>query len=126
MSKSIFVSCVYEDAQFITNLEKWAYKGLLGENVKITSETIDNRQHGYVAILNHLRPMINGASSVLVLIGRDTHNHDWIRAEVELSNSYHKQLIVARIPNTNGGIPSILVNRNVIAFHPDSIKKALL
>ena len=126
MSKSIFVSCVFEDAHHLLHLEKWAKNNLLGEGVAITHETIDNRPLGYDTIFNHLRPKINGASAILVLLGRDTHNHDWIRAEVELANSYHKKLIVARIPDTNGGIPSILANKPIISLHPDSIRKALL
>ncbi|MGP8214839.1 MAG: TIR domain-containing protein [Bacteroidia bacterium] len=126
MPKSIFISCVHEDAQHLSNLEKWAKNNLLGENVTITHETVDNRHHGYDAVFNHIRPRIEGASAVLVLVGQDTHNHDWIRAEAELANSYNKKIIIAQIPGTTGGTPQILKNKTAIPFDPNSIKKALL
>lgn len=87
---------------------------------------IDNKPYGCDAILNYIRPKIKGASAILILIGQDTHNHDWIRAEVELANNDHIKIIVASIPGTIGSTTPILSNKIIIAFDPNSIKKALL
>lgn len=125
MSKSIFVSAVHEDSNLIHNLKSWASKGLLGNGISITHETVDKRHEGYDAINKYLKRKIEGSSTVLVLIGRDTHNHDWVRAEVELANSMHKSIIVSRIPNTSGAVPSILINHPVLPFDPSSIKGKL-
>lgn len=124
MSKSIFISCVYEDSHRIKNIENWATQNKLG-NVVITSETEDNRHIGVDAIKKHIQLKIQGAAIILVLIGRDTHNHDWIRAEVELANSYHKKIVCVRIPNTMGNVPAILNNYDVISFDPDAIKREI-
>lgn len=126
MGKSIFISTIHEDSLYIKNLKKWTSKNLIGEDVKITCETEDKRQQGYNEIRNHIKPKIEGASAVVVLVGQDTHNHDWIKVEVELANSLNKKIIVARVPGTNGAIPPILNNKEVIAFDPNSIRKALL
>jgi hypothetical protein len=124
MSKSIFISCVHEDSHRIKSIENWAVQNRLGD-VVITSEKEDNRHIGVDAIKRHIQSKIQGAAVVLVLIGQDTHNHDWIRAEVELANSFHKQILCVRIPNSNGAVPPILSIYKLINFDPDSIKDEL-
>jgi len=124
MSKSIFISCVHEDSHRISSITSWAEQSRLG-NVAITHETEDNRQQGKEAIKQHLKTKIQGASCILVLVGNDTHNHDWISAEVELANSFHKEIICVRIPNSNGAVPTLLNKYKLINFDPDTIKKEI-
>lgn len=115
MSKSIFISCVHEDSHRINSIKSWAEQNRLG-SVVITSETIDNRHNGVDAIKRHLQSKIQGAAIVLVLIGQDTHNHDWIKAEIELANSFHKQILCVRVPNSNGAVPTILSKYKLVTF----------
>jgi len=68
MSKSIFISCVYEDSHRIKNIRKWAESGRLGD-VTITHETEDKRHEGKKAIKEHIKNKIRGAAVVLVLVG---------------------------------------------------------
>jgi len=124
MSKSIFISCVHEDSHRINNIKSWAEQNRLG-NVAITSETEDNRHNGVDAIKRHIQSKIQGAAVVLVLVGQDTHNHDWIKAEIELANNFHKQIICVRIPNSVGAVPSILNKFKLINFDPDTLKREL-
>jgi hypothetical protein len=124
MSKSIFISCVYEDSPRINNIKNWVEQKRLGD-VIITSETIDNRHKGVDAIKEHIQAKIQGATVVMVLVGQDTHNHDWIKAEVELANSFHKKILCLRVPNSTGAIPAILNKFKVLNFDPDTIKKEL-
>ena len=122
--KSIFISCVFEDSHRIDTIKKWV-KNKHFDNILITHETEDKRQEGKEAIKKHLINKIKGASVILVLIGQDTHNHNWIEAEVELANSFHKEIICMRVPNTNGAIPRLLVNRELISFNPEQLMKIL-
>jgi hypothetical protein len=124
MSKSLFISCVYEDSHFIDNIIKWAEKNKLGD-VTITSETEDKRLQGVAEIKKHIQSKIQGAAVIIVLIGRDTHNHDWIRAESELANSYHKSILCLRVPETSSPAPEILKKYKLVNFDPDSLKKEL-
>lgn len=124
MSKSIFISCVHEDSHRITSIEKWASEGRLG-NVAITHETEDKRPEGKEAIKQHIKSKIQGAAFIFVLVGQDTHNHDWIQAEVELANSFNKEIICIRVPHTTGAVPPLLVNKRLISFEPDAIKKLI-
>ena len=125
MSTSIFISCVYEDSHWINNIKRWSMDGLMG-NVVITHETEDNRILGKEAIKKHISNKIRGAAWILILVGNDTHNHDWIETEVELANSLHKKIICVRLPDTTGSIPRILKNYTLIPFHPYSIKKTII
>lgn len=124
MKKRIFISCVFEDNHRITSVQKWADDGRLGE-VEITHETEDKRIQGKDAIKQHIKSKIQNASVVFVLIGNDTHNHDWIASEVELANSFKKNIVCIRVPNSNGAAPPILSNYPIVNFDPDTIKKAI-
>jgi hypothetical protein len=123
MSKSIFISTVHEDSHLIATLSNWATNNRLGSNISITHETEEDKRHlGKEIIKKHIQKKIEGASIVIVLIGRDTHNHDWIKAEVELANNYNKKIICIRIPQTTGATPPILNKYQVITFEPNTIK----
>lgn len=124
MSKSIFISCVHEDSHRIKSIKKWAAEGRLG-NVVITHETEDKRPEGREAIKQHIKAKIQGAAVIFVLVGKDTYNHDWIHAEVELANSFHKEIICIRVPHTTRAVPPLLVNKRLISFEPGEIKKLI-
>lgn len=124
MSKSIFISCVYEDSYRIDAIKKWADNNRLGD-VVITHETEDKRHLGKEAIKKHIESKIRGAAVILVLVGKDTHNHEWIEAEVELANSFHKDIICVRVPETTGNVPPLLSKKTIISFDPDAVKKTL-
>lgn len=125
MSKSIFVSRVYEDKRWHDDLERWAKEGRLGFGVAVTGETSDVRQHGERAIKDHLRPYIRGSGVVLVLIGNDTHNHSWITYEIDVAHEMHKDLVLARIPGTTGAPPPNAGARPLVTWEPGALKKAL-
>jgi hypothetical protein len=125
MSKSIFISTVYEDKQKIDNVKSWAESKRLGD-IEITHESEeDKRPLGKQAVKQHLEDKIRKCSAVVVLVGDDTHNHEWIEAEVELAKKFHKPIIPVRLPNTTGGIPEILKNHTEINFKLKSLKKTL-
>lgn len=125
MSKSIFISYVYEDKDYRDKLKSWAEKKLLGENSKVTHERRDCRQQGEAAIKAELQAMIQGASVVVVLVGQNTHNHPWVNYEAECAISKNKKTIVVRIPNTSGGLPKLLSKHEEVIFDPNKIKQFL-
>ena len=124
MSKSIFVSVVHEDSHRIDSLKKWAEQNRLGD-VVITHESEDKRHIGKAAVKQHIDAKIKGAAIILAFIGDDTHNHEWIEAEIELANSYHKEIICVRIPQTTGAVPPMLNKYKLVNFDPDSLKRVI-
>ena len=124
MSKSIFISCVFEDSHRIDSIKKWVTDYRLGD-VVITQETEDKRQQGKEAVKKHIQSKIQGAALILVLVGQDSHNHEWIEAEIELANSFHKEIICVRIAHTTGAVPPLLTKKRLINFDPEAIKKLI-
>ena len=122
--KSVFVSYVFEDKRFKDKIHDWAGDGKLGA-VTVTGESKDVRQGGDSAIRNHLSPLLRGAAALLVLVGSDTHNHDWVQYEVAHAQSHHKKILVVRIPNTSGAAPPSVRKLDEIPFEPRAIREAL-
>lgn len=125
MSKSVFVSHVHEDSPHIQQLKAWNTQGLLGPGLTFTTELRDLRPQGADAIDAHLRPRIRGAGAVLVLIGNDTHNHDWVRREIELAQSFGKRLVLTRLPQTTGAPPPNALHLSLVPWQPAMLRDAL-
>ena len=123
--KSVFVSYKHEDKKQKDIVEKWAKEGRFGDNVVVTGESKDVRHHGGKAIKNHLSPKLRGASTVVVLVGDDTHNSSGVAYEVQHAKSQNKKIITVRIPDTKGGNPASLKDSDLVAFEPNAIKKAI-
>ena len=125
MTACIFVSYVFEDRSHFELVKRWAAEGRLGTNITMIGETEDARQRGENAVRNHLRPRIQGASAVLLLVGQDTHNHDWVHYELQVATSFNKKIVAARIPGTTGTLPKGFHLLSVIPLNPDTLKNAL-
>ena len=123
--KSVFVSYVYEDFQWVEKLRSWNNQGLLGQGLIITAERADVRQLGSSAINRELNEMISGAAVVLVLVGQDTHNRQWIDREIQLAVSKNKRVVVARIPMTTGGAPASVRHLQIYQLDPTGLRAVL-
>ena len=124
MPQSIFISHVHEDINYRHQVVRWIDDGHLGR-VVATSETTDVRQHGDSAIRAHLQPKIRGAAVVLGLIGQNSHNHGWVRYELQVAASLSKQIILARIPGTTGPAPEGFRNLTIHTLDPSTLRKLL-
>jgi len=125
MPASIFISHVYEDLAARDTLKNWAAKGLLGPGVVATGESGDFRQSGVGAIKRHLSPMLQGATAVIVLVGNNTHNHDWIDYEVNHARSGRKKVVAVRIAGTSGAPPKSLAGIDVVPMEANRIRHDL-
>lgn len=122
--KSIFISHVFEDKSSLDKMLKWEEKGLI-DGYTFTHEIEDQRRKGENEIKNILKDKIKGCAALLVLIGDNTHNHDWIKVEIELANNFNKKIYCVRVPNSKGKRPQILNNFKEISFHGNQILKEL-
>ena len=125
MSRSLFISHVYEDLSARDSLLKWAESGRLGDSVVAAGESKDVRHLGHQAILDELNPKLHGASAVVVLIGNDTHNHHWVEHEASYALNVNKVVVAVRIPQTSGAPPPCLRDQTLVVFEPDAIRRAL-
>lgn len=122
--KSIFISHVFEDNIHLNKMLKWKEKKLI-EDYTFNFENYDQRIKGENEIKNILKDKIKGCALLLILIGDNTHNHNWIKVEVELANSFKKKILCVRIPNSTGKKPQILNNYKEISLHSNEILKEL-
>lgn len=120
--KSIFVSYKYEDLAKKNKLKRWEERGDLGE-VRITGETKDVRQGGREAVEAHLKPKIEGMAAMLVLVGDDSHNSQWMDWEIDVAQQYNKKVLPVRIPGTTGAAPAAIRHLRTIEFNPNMIVK---
>lgn len=125
MVASIFVSHVFEDGWACEVVRQWIDSGRLGPGVVYVGESADLRALGRGVVRAHLSPLIRGASMVLLLVGNDTHNHDWIGYEVAHARSLGKKLIAMRIPNTTGASPKEAEGYSLVAFEPNAVRIAM-
>ena len=104
----IFLSYKWEDRESANVLE-----GLLkNPNNKYQHlterEQEDVRNKGENAVKNYLKGIIQDCDALICLIGNDTHNATGVRYELEAAKSLSKKIVAVRIPQTTGGLPSIL------------------
>jgi len=125
MARSVFVSFVFEDKRFFDIVQRWAEEKKFGPDVVVIGETKDVRKEGDAAVRNHLKPRIEGSSAVLLLLGANTHNHDWVKYEMSVATSFHKEIVVARIPDTSGAAPAGFQHIKPVLFDPTALKAAL-
>lgn len=126
MSKSVFISYVFEDIKHRDLLMDWSNRKLLGENIQITFERGDYRTKGEQAIKSEILSMIQGSTAVIFLIGQNSHNHSWVDYESECAISKSKRILLVRIPGTTGNKPKALSNYSEIPMDVNKIKTALL
>ena len=98
---------------------------MLGQDIVIIGETQDMRPCGEKAIKEHLSSRLKGAAVVLVLVGQNTHNHEWVGYEIQHALSQHKKIIAVRIPNTTGALPTLLRSLAEMPFSPADIAEAI-
>lgn len=125
MSKSLFISYVYEDRGYRDAVERWIKTGQLGPGFVAVMESGDRRPSGDAAIRQHLEPMIRGCAGVVCLIGRDTHNHAWVQWELSVASTLSKNIVLLRIPETAGATPEHHAHLRVHPFDPGVLAKHL-
>lgn len=96
---NIFISHCGEDADQLKSLHKLIQK----EGYKIRDSSMDEKNPNNAKdpeyIKSLLRPKIDWAGTVIVLIGPETHNKDWVDWEVEYANaSGDKNIVGVFIP----------------------------
>ena len=125
MPRSVFVSFVFEDRVHFQSVQRWANEKRLGNDVVVTCETMDVRPQGEAAICAHLQPKIRGAACVLLLLGQNTHSHEWVGYELSVAASLGKKIIVTRIPGATGTAPPAFAHLLPVGFEPAALARAL-
>ncbi|MDW3196487.1 MAG: TIR domain-containing protein [Cytophagales bacterium] len=125
MSKTIFLSYRVVDEKYKKKVVDWAEEGKLGNGVKVLHQMDQGRPLTGNEIKGLIKPKIKGVAMVLILVGNDTHNSNWIKWEIELSKMDNKAIYWMQAPGTSGAPPYELKKIPKIEFNSNSIKSRL-
>lgn len=80
------------------------------DRVNLRNEPPDKREE---KIRAYLRPKIGDCNILALLLGDTTHGGPVVHYECEVALSKDKPIFAIRIPETTGGLPKILKNREI-------------
>ncbi len=123
----VFLSYKWEDRKHANDL-KSNLKNLNNMYRHIPlAEREDYREKGKKSIRNYLKDIINDCEAILCLIGNNTHSSPWVSYELDVATSQSKKIVPLRIPNTTGGPPKLIKDReiNIVEWNSRLINDAL-
>ena len=91
--KNIFVSHYHEDEEGIKKLKDLLSDDYCIKNYSVTSDKYNDAQNEEYIKYEYLRPLINQSSTLICLIGPETHNSKWVDWEIREAESLDKQII---------------------------------
>ena len=62
---------------------------------------------------------------LLVLVGKNTHNRQWVDYEIHHAKSQGLKVLWTQIPNTNGAAPKEIRKLTPIPFNINSVREAI-
>ena len=131
MSKTInlFVSHSGKDEKKIDAFKRLMEKKGYDFRDSSIRESEPNRAHNEEYIKNEiLKPAINWAGTMVVLIGKDTHNREWVDWEIEYAIKKGKKIIGVYLPSeTEAILPPMLTKfgYSCVGWNADKIDNAI-
>jgi len=118
----IFISYQDEDQKFRND-----FAGLLGgnhssEDIPVIDRKNFRGKNDEKGLREYLNSKVNECSALALLVGTNTHNGGWIDHEIEVALSEKLKILAVRIPETTGGLPSKLSNKNIKIIEWDGVK----
>lgn len=123
----VFLSYKWEDKKYADDLKSYLRNpNNMYRHIPFT-EREDYREKGGNYVRNYLKDIINDCAAMLCLIGRNTHSSPWVSYELDVATSQRKKIVPIRIPNTTGGLPKLIKDRdiNIVEWNSRLINDAL-
>ena len=126
--KTIFISYDYDhDRNYKNMLLAWDKNSEFDFGFSDQSADVSIDSTNAAAIKRAISAKINSATYFLCLVGKHTHNSDWVDWEIEKAIELSKRLVAVKIVSTNT-TPSKLLGVGAswaMSFTFDAIKKAV-
>ena len=110
--KKIFVSYNFNDKSVSHSIKAMSIENNGPINALFVFVEGDSTCNESNAIDLKIRSTIQNCNMALFLIGNNNHNSPWIEREVQLAISKSLPILVMKLPDTTGGIPNSLKNKN--------------
>lgn len=125
--KNVFVSHYHEDEDSIKQFKDLLSADYCIKNYSVTSEKYNNATNEeYIKSL--LRPLINQSSTLICLIGPETHDSRWVDWEIREAEKLDRQIIGVYIQGAkDSDIPPALEEfaDAIVGWNTGNIEKAL-
>ena len=125
--KNVFVSHYHEDEDSIRQFKDLLSADYCIKNYSVTSEKYNNATNEeYIKSL--LRPLINQSSTLICLIGPETHDSKWVDWEIREAEKLDRQIIGVYIQGAkDSDIPPALEEfaDAIVGWNTENIENAL-
>lgn len=125
--KNVFVSHYHEDEDSIKQFKDLLSDDYCIKNYSVTSEKYNNATNEeYIKSL--LRPLINQSSTLICLIGPETHDSKWVDWEIREAEKLDRQIIGVYIQGAkDSDIPPALEEfaDAIVGWNTENIENAL-
>ena len=125
--KNVFVSHYHEDEDSIKQFKDLLSADYCIKNYSVTSEKYNNATNEeYIKSL--LRPLINQSSTLICLIGPETHDSKWVDWEIREAEKLDRQIIGVYIQGAkDSDIPPALEEfaDAIVGWNTENIENAL-
>lgn len=127
-TKNVFVSHYHEDEENIKKLKDLLSDDYCIKNYSVTTDKYNNAKSEEYIKNEYLRPLINQSSTLICLIGPDTHDSAWVDWEIREAEKLGKTVIGVFIQGAkDSDIPPALneLADSIVGWNTDSIGRAL-
>lgn len=129
LTKNIFVSHYHSDAEKIEDMKDLlSKKGFHMRDSSIYEAKSKNDAHNEDYIKSIIRPHIDWAGTVIVLIGENTADSDWVRWEIEAAARKDKRIIGVYLQGeSESSVPDSLIEHGaaLVKWNTGSIIDAI-
>lgn len=128
MARHVFLSFVEEDLSLVELFRGQARNANNDLEFDDYSLKVPINSDDADYVKQQIRNKIDGVSVTLCLIGRNTHNSDWVDWEIEASDKMGKGIVGMRLRNSfNDIVPDVLddVNADVVNWNLADVMTAI-
>lgn len=125
MSKQVFISFSHKNLDLRNDLRvmfaEW------GGPIQATPVylTEDVREEGTPAVEREIQKKMQPCCGLLLAVGEDVHNSEWIDYELNLAAGWQKPWAPVRHPRSKGGLPNNFRNRPVLPWDAAAIARVV-
>lgn len=127
-TKNVFVSHYHEDEENIKKLKDLLSDDYCIKNYSVTTDKYNEAENEEYIKYEYLKPLINQSSTLICLIGPETHDSEWVDWEIREAEKLGKQIIGVYIQGAkDSDVPLALEEfaDAIVGWNTDNIKKAL-
>lgn len=125
---NVFVSHYHEDEENIKKFKDLLSDNYYIKNYSVTSDKYNDAHNEEYIKYQYLRPLINQSSTLICLIGPETHDSTWVDWEIKEAERLNKKIIGVYIEGAkDSDIPPALEEYAdaIVGWNANNIEKAL-